>query len=122
MPTQSPNPARLYLNENIPPRLAGQLRGYGFDVVSSQEAQMLSQDDEQQMAWAASEQRAIVTFNFADFVVLHEKYLQGGRDHFGIVLSTEEKIGILLRRLLRLLKTVSADELKSQLRWLNEFK
>jgi len=66
MPTQSPNPARLYLNEHIPPRLAGQLRRYGFDAVSSQEAKMLSQDDEQQMAWAASEQRAIVTFNFAD--------------------------------------------------------
>jgi hypothetical protein len=83
---------------------------------------MLSQDDEKQMAWAASERRAIVTFNFADFVVLHEKYLRESRDHFGIILSTEEKIGILLRRLLRLLNTVSADELKGQIRWLNEFK
>ena len=83
---------------------------------------MLSQDDEKQMAWAASEQRAVVTFNFADFVVLHEKYLQEGRDHFGVILSTEEKIGTLLSRLLRLLNTIPADELKGQIRWLNEFK
>lgn len=39
-----------------------------------------------------------------------------------IVLSTEEPTPILRRRLLRLLNTLSADELKNQIRWLNEFK
>jgi hypothetical protein len=49
-------PPRLYLNEHLSPRLATQLRSYGFDVTSSHGAQMLSSVDEQQFALAVSEQ------------------------------------------------------------------
>lgn len=117
-----PDPPKLYLNEHLSPRLAAQLRKYGFDVVSSQEAEMLSADDEQQLAFAASERRAIITFNFSDFVSLHEKYMAEDEEHWGIIFSTAESIAVLLHRLLRLLNSVSADELKNQIRWLNKFR
>lgn len=119
---QSPDPPKLYLNEHLSPRLAVQLRKHGFDVVTSQEAQLLSADDDEQLAYATAQQRALVTFNFSDFVTRHERYLAEGEEHWGIVLSTEEPIGTLLHRLLRLLNTVSANELKNQIRWLNEFR
>ena len=64
----------------------------------------------------------IVTFNFSDFAKLHESYLSNGKEHFGIILSTAETVAILLHRLLRMLNSLSADELKNQIRWLNEFK
>jgi hypothetical protein len=48
--------------------------------------------------------------------------LAEGKEHWGIVLSTEETADVLRRRLLRLLNTLSAEELKNQMRWLNEFK
>jgi len=83
---------------------------------------MLSQDDEEQFAWAVGEQRAIVTFNFNDFVELHERYISESKEHFGIILSTAESVVVLLHRLLRLLNSISADELRNQMRWLNEFK
>ncbi len=38
-----PNPPKLYLNEHLSPRLAAQLRRHGFDVLSSQEVQLLLQ-------------------------------------------------------------------------------
>jgi len=117
-----PNSPRLYLNEHLSPRLAAQLRRYGFDVTFSQESRMLSQDDSDQLILAVSEQRAIVTFNVSDFVHLHEQYIVEGKEHWGIILSTEESIGVLLHRLLRLLHSVSPDELKNQIRWLNDFK
>jgi hypothetical protein len=116
------DPPKVYLNEHLSPRLAAQLRKYGFDVISSQEAEMLSTDDAQQLAFAALEQRAIVTFNFNDFVLLHESYLVEGKEHWGIILSTAEPIGVLLHRLLRLLNSISAAELRNQIRWLNEFR
>lgn len=116
------NPLKLNLNEHLSPRLAVQLRRYGYDVTSTQESMLLAEDDATQLAHAASEQRAIVTFNFTDFVVLHERYLAQGQDHWGIILSSEESIGVLMHRLLRLLNSVSADELKNQIRWLNEFR
>lgn len=122
MPNPFHNPAKLYLNEHLSPRIARELRKYGFDAISSQETQMLSRDDEEQFAWAASEGRAIVTFNFSDFVVLHERYLAQGKTHSGIVFSTAETVAVLLHRLLRLLNSVSAEELKNQIRWLNEYK
>jgi hypothetical protein len=113
---------KLYLNEHLSPRLAVQLRRYGFDALSSQESNMLSEDDSQQLAHAISEQRAFVTFNVSDFVSLHERYIAEGREHWGIIFSTEELFRALLHRLLRLLHTVTANDLKPQIRWLNEFK
>lgn len=117
-----PDPPKLYLNEHISPRLAIQLRKHGFDAISSQEAKLLSSSDDEQFAFAVSEQRSILTFNHSDYVSRHENYLRTGKEHWGIILSTEEKIGVLLRRLLRLLDYVSTNELKNQIRWLNEFK
>jgi len=122
MPSPLHNPPKLYLNEHLSPRLAVQLRGYGFDAVSSQEAKMLSADDEEQFAWAVGEHRAIITFNFNDFVELHQRYNSEGKEHFGIILSTAETVAVLLRRLLKLMNSISVDELKNQIRWLNEFK
>ena len=115
-------PPKLYLNEHLSPRLATQLTSYGFDVTSSHGARMLSSGDDEQFALAVSEQRAIVSFNFSDFVELHDKYIAGGKEHWEIILSTEERTGTLLHRLLRLLNSVAADDLKNTVRWLNEFK
>lgn len=115
-------PPKFYLNEHLSPRLASQLRRYGFDVTSSQETDLLSDDDSAQLAHSASQQRARLTFNSADFVALHEQYMADGKEHWGIVLSTEEPISILMHRLLRLLNSVSAEDLKNQIRWLNEFR
>ncbi len=74
------------------------------------------------MAIAVSEQRSVVTCNFSDYIALHEKYTAEGREHFGIILSTEEPTSVLINRLLRLLYSVTADDLKNQIRWLNEFR
>ena len=113
---------KLHLNEHLSPRLAQQLRSYGFDVTSTLELNMVEADDDEQLAYAASSGRAIVTFNHKDFSVRHDRYMEEGKDHLGIVLSTEESMDVMRRRLLKLLNTVSSEELKNQMRWLNEFK
>jgi predicted nuclease of predicted toxin-antitoxin system len=119
---QLPEPPRLHLNEHLSPRLAVELRRYGFDVTSSREAELLSETDAEQFAYTTLQQRAIVTFNVSDFAHLHEEYLAVEKVHWGIIFSTEETTGVLLHRLLRLLNSVSAEELKNSIRWLNEFK
>ena len=70
---------KFYLNENLSPRLATQLRTHGIDVVTSHEAGMLAASDNDQLAFAVSEQRAIVTFNIHDFAVLHAEYIVNGQ-------------------------------------------
>jgi hypothetical protein len=117
-----PDPPRLHLNEHLSPRLAAQLRKHGFDVTTSQELGMLSATDDEQLAYAIAERRAIVTFNVRDFSPRHDRYMAEHKEHWGIIFSTREPIGVLLHRLLRLLNSVSAEELKNQTSWLNEFK
>jgi predicted nuclease of predicted toxin-antitoxin system len=116
-----PSP-KLYLNEHLSWHLAEQLRKYGFDVTSTIELGMLEDDDETQLAFAVSQQRAIVSINHQHFAPLHEQYITEGKMHWGIILSTEESIPVLRRRLLSLLNTLSADELKNRICWLNDFK
>jgi hypothetical protein len=52
---------------------------------------------------------------------LNEHISLEDREHWGIVLSSREPIHVLFRRLLKLLQTVPAHQLKNQVRWLNEF-
>ncbi len=115
-------PPKLHLNEHLSPRLAEQLGKYGFDVTSTLELGMVEAGDDEQLACAASNQRALVTFNHKDFAIRHARFLAEGKEHWGIVLSTEETVGVLRRRLLRLLNTLSAEELKNRICWLNDFK
>lgn len=115
-------PPRLYLNEHISWRIAEQLRKLGFDATSTLESGMVDEDDDVQMEFAVSQQRAIVSINHKYFAPLHDQYLAAGKEHWGVLLSTEESVPVLRRRLLRLPNTLSADELKNQIRWLNEFK
>lgn len=83
---------------------------------------MLATPDDQQLAFAALQRRALVTFNIGDFSILHEEYASAGQEHWGIVLSNREPIGVLLHRLLRLLNSLTAEELKNEIRWLNDFR
>ena len=116
-----PSP-RLHLNEHISWHLASQLRKLGFDVTSTIELKMEEDDDAVQLAFAVSQHRAIVSMNHKHFAPLHDQYIKAGKDHWGIVLSTEEPVPVLRHRLLRLLNSVSPEDLKNQVRWLNEFK
>ena len=50
------SPPKLHLNENLSPRLAAELRRYGFDVTSSQEEGLLSMPDDVQLVFAISGQ------------------------------------------------------------------
>jgi len=93
-------PPKLHLNEHLSPRLAEQLQKYGFDVTSTLESNMIGVDDDEQLAYASSTQRAIVTFNHKDFVILHKRYVLTNKEHWGIIFSTEESMDVLRRRLL----------------------
>ncbi len=115
-------PPKLYLNEHLSPRLAEQLRKYGFDVTSTLESGMVEAGDDEQLAAAALQQRAIVTFNHKHFALLHDQYMAEGKEHWGIILSTEARLDVLRRRLLQLLNSVLSEELKNQMRWLNDFR
>jgi len=113
---------RLYLDEDVHKRVAAALRLRHFDVISAHEVRRWGFSDEEQLTYATMENRAIFTYNTADYLQLHLEWLQGGREHSGIIVSNQLPIGETMRRLLNLLNQVTADEMQNQLYWLQAFK
>lgn len=69
--TDSPSPEALLLDEMFSPRLAESLQESGFDVVAVAGHPILAAaPDAQVAAWAAGEDRRVVTENVGDFVPL----------------------------------------------------
>ena len=58
---------RLYLDEDVHKQVALALRVRGYDVVSVHELEKWNLSDEEQLAFAVSNNRAIFTFNRGDF-------------------------------------------------------
>ncbi|HEX6862646.1 MAG TPA: DUF5615 family PIN-like protein [Thermoanaerobaculia bacterium] len=78
--------ARLYTNENFPQPAAEELRRLGHDVLTVQEAGNAGRavPDDQVLAYAVEQQRAVVTLNRKHFLRLHQER----PDHAGIVACT----------------------------------
>jgi uncharacterized protein with PIN domain len=109
---------KLYLDEDVHKKIAFSLRLKGYDVVSAHEVQNQSLPDYQQLQYAISEQRAIFTFNVADFDRLHREYTQKGKEHFGIILSKQISFSKTLQRLTQFLSTDFSKDIRNNLFWL----
>ncbi|HJZ95379.1 MAG TPA: DUF5615 family PIN-like protein [Candidatus Solibacter sp.] len=79
--------ARYYSNENIALQVVEELRQLGNDVLTSYEAgnANASVPDEEVLAFAAAQERILLSHNRRHFLRLHR---QGVGDHAGIVLCT----------------------------------
>lgn len=117
------DPIRLYLDEDAQQSsLVRALRARQVDVQTAQEAGLIGVSDEEQLAHAADEGRVILTFNRGDFVKLHIACLNQERTHSGIIVSDQLPVGVLLRRLLKLLDARNADEMESWLEFLSNWR
>lgn len=80
---------RLLLDEMYPPALAQRLRDNGHDVLAvlDVEVGLASRSDEDVLAWAARNQRCVVTENIADFARLAGQ----GATHHGLILVSAQR-------------------------------
>lgn len=74
------------LDEDVNPRASEIGRGLGLDVVSVHEVGRRGLNDWEQMAYAASEKRTLVTRNRDDFVKLTVAAYQSGKPHHGVLI------------------------------------
>ena len=111
----------LYLDADVDPELARQVRQRGFDVVSAYEVGNGRLLDPDQLAYAVSQGRAILTHNARDFAPLFDEWWNAGKSHHGIIVSEQLPLGEMLRRTLKLLHTVTPDEMMNSIKNLAEF-
>jgi Domain of unknown function (DUF5615) len=112
---------RFFTDEDVYGAVAAQLRNSGFDVVSTPDADRLGASDESQLAWAAQENRVLVTFNVSDFSQLHYQWLKDNRHHAGVIVSRQRPIGEMVRRLLRLARSLEAQDMQNRLEYLSNW-
>ncbi len=96
----------LYCDEDVMEEIAEALRQRGYDAVSAAEAGMLGRRDEEQLEYATRQNRALLTHNATDYIRLADAWFRTGKEHAGIILSSQfskRQLGEFLRQLLKLL-------------------
>ena len=116
------NSPKLLLDEHIWAYLAKLLREQGFDVIHVYESGLDGKPDHEILRVAVEKHRAVVTFNVKHFIPFASQYFEDGKEHYGIVVSDEISQGELQKRVTKLLNSITTEELKNTVRFLQEFK
>lgn len=97
------------------------LRARGVDVATALEADMIDRDDTDHLNYAAAHGYCLFSFNVKEFYDLHASRLSAGASHTGIILARQQvyPIGELMRRLLRLIAAIPAEQMKDRVEFLS---
>lgn len=105
----------FHLDENCDPRIAAGLRFLGMDVTTTPEAGLLQASDDDQLAFAAFQERVIITQD-TDFL----RIAANGRDHPGIVFypAWGSTIGHVIRGVQLIWEVYEPDEMRNRVEFL----
>lgn len=106
---------RFHLDENVSNTIADGLRRRGIDVSTTPEQGLIAAADEEQLAFAYSQQRVIFTQD-RDFLILHS----AGSKHAGIAycIKGSRSVGDIIRGLVLIWEVLSADEIEGKIEFL----
>jgi predicted nuclease of predicted toxin-antitoxin system len=108
----------LYLDEDVNVLVADLLQARGFDVITARDAGQLHATDGEQLAYAVSQARTLVTHNRTDFKELVQSYFDSGLMHYGVIFSVRRSPQEIAQRLLAILNQVTSDEMRNQVRYI----
>jgi len=105
---------KFYLDEHIPNAVARGLRRRGVEVLTVQDAGRSGLSDPEQLAFALSEQRMLITMD-SDFLILASQ----GVTHAGIAYASPTRsIGELIGSAMLLYDVLTPDDMKNHVEFL----
>lgn len=108
----------LYLDEDVDVVIESMLKARGFPVTTTLADGNRGANDNDQLAYAADRQMAVLTHNRQHFEHLFEECASAGRMHSGIIIAVRRPAREVVRRLITILNHVTADEMDNQLRYI----
>ena len=105
----------LYHDEDVNALIADLVRARGFQVTTTQAARQIGTTDANQLAFATSQGKAILTHNRVHFEALAQRYFEEKKTHSGTIIAVRRPPKELSRRILILLDSVTADEIENQI-------
>jgi predicted nuclease of predicted toxin-antitoxin system len=100
---------KLYLDEDISPKVSVILRKKGMGAVSAHETGMLEASDEEQLSFATADGRVMVTRNRDDFITLTVQFFEALKPHKGLIIVPHTIPGSDFSKLASLLMKYSKD-------------
>lgn len=105
----------VYLDEDVDVLVATLLRSRGFKATTAHQAGQLGKTDAEQLEYAVSQRAAILTHNRTDFENLAREYFEQNCLHCGIIIAVRNPYQEVVRRLLTILNSITADEMENQI-------
>jgi len=106
---------KFHLDESVSNAIALGLRRRGINVTTTSETGLIGASDIEQIAFALSENRILITHD-DDFVILHNS----GIIHAGITYCDQKRrsIGEMINTLVLIWETLEPEDMKNQLEFL----
>lgn len=105
----------LYLDEDVNVGLAELLRTRDFAAETARDARQLRKSDAEQMEYAVSRAKTLLTHNRKHFEALAQQYYEAGQKHYGLILALQRSPQELLKRLMPILNQITADEMQDRI-------
>ena len=118
------NQIRLYVDEDsFDKSLIAAFRSADLDVITVADVSKQRYSDEDQLIWAAEQERVIYSYNRRDFCRLHKEFLSVERNHAGIIVLRQQRysVGQQLRGMLTLITIRTAEDMSNQLVFLSAY-
>ncbi|MDJ0591675.1 MAG: DUF5615 family PIN-like protein [Pleurocapsa sp. MO_226.B13] len=107
--------ALLYTDEDVSALVATLLKSRGLDITTVPEQKTLGKTDKQQLEYATSLNRCLITHNRVDFERLHLQYIRENKQHSGIIIVPQKNAYELTKRISILVRSLTVNEIQNQL-------
>lgn len=112
---------KLYLDEDVEVFLADAVRRRGYEATTTRDCKNLGLGDPAQISFARRKGFVILSYNVRHFPRLHYEILSRNDHHPGFIIARQEGFTLTLRRLLKLLASLSAEDMQDALEYLSNW-